>query len=120
MPNPPAINFTIPFAPVAVGVIVNANGVQPDGSNVPTPDTTTTLTITGVTGPTAYSAAIDPANNRRVIVTPGLLAPGATLVTWSFKISVTGKPQFVTVSGTTPASADLAGAVWDGNPVVAA
>jgi hypothetical protein len=114
MPNPPAINFAIPFAPVAVGVVVSSNGVQPDGTNVPVPDTTSTLVITGVSGPTGYSAVVDPANNRRVIVTPGLLTPGGTAVPWSFKISVAGKVAVVTVSGSTPVPAEASGVFWDG------
>ncbi len=120
MANPPAINFTIPFAPVAVRVVVNGNGVQPDGTNVPVPDVTSPLVISGVSGPTGFTAAVDPSDNRRVIVTPGLLPPGSPVVSWSFRISVAGRAATTTVSGTTPAPVDLSGVTWDGNPVVAA
>jgi hypothetical protein len=120
MPNPPAINFVIPFHAVAVRVIVNSNGVQPDGTNVPTPDTTSTLVIAPVSGPSGYSAAIDPGDNRRVIITPGLLTPGGVTVAWSFRISVAGRIATVTVSGSTPAPADLSGVIWDGNPIAEA
>ena len=120
MANPPAINFTIPFVPVAVRVVVNSNGVQSDGTNVPVPDVAAPLILGNFTGPTGFTAAVDPADNRRVIVTPGLLAPGSTPMPWSFRISVAGKIAFTTVSGTTPAPADLSGVTWDGNPVVAA
>lgn len=117
MSNPPAINFTIPFVPVAVHVVVNANGVQPNGTNVPVPDTTSSLVLSILSGATAISVAVDPSDNRSVIFTPGLLPPGGSQVGWSVKISVPGKSQFTTVSGNTPAPADVSGVTWDGNPV---
>lgn len=120
MPNPPAINFTIPFGPVAFRVVVNANGVQPDGTNVPVPDLTSTLTLTGVSGPSAYNAMVDPTDNRRIIVAPALLAPGGTPVPWSFRISVAGKAATVTASGSTVTPAEASGVFWDGNPVLPA
>lgn len=120
MPNPPSINFVIPFAPVALKVIVNANGVQPDGTNVPVPDLTSVLTLTPLTGPSGYNAMIDPSDNRRIIVAPALLAPGGTSVPWSFRLSVAGKAATVTVSGNTSAPAEASGVFWDGNPVLPA
>jgi hypothetical protein len=114
MSNPPAINFVIPFAPIAFHVVVNANGVQPDGTNVPVPDLTSTLVIGNISGATGFSAAIDPGDNRRVIVTPGLLAPGSGATAWGFRVSVAGKSAVVNVTGSTPAPAEASGVSWDG------
>lgn len=117
MSNPPAIPFVIPFAPVAFHVVVNGNGVQPDGSNVPVPDTTSPLIFTGVSNPSGYAVAVDPADNRRVIVTPGLLTPspsGTTPMPWSFRISVAGRLGTVTVSGSTAFPLDVSSVTWDG------
>ncbi len=117
MSNPPTINFAIPFSPVAFHVVVNSNGVQPDGTNVPIPDTTSVLTFFTVQGAAAFTASVDPGDNRRVIVTPGLLAVGVGTVAWSFRISVAGKLGTVTVSGNTPIPSDASGVTWDGVPV---
>ncbi len=114
MSNPPAINFSIPFAPIAFHVIVNANGVQADGTNVPVPDLTSPLVITGVSGPTAYSAAVDPSDNRRVIVTPQQVPIGGGPIPFTFRVSVAGRSATVTVGGSTPPAAEMSGVSWDG------
>jgi hypothetical protein len=122
MSNPPSINFTVPFAPVALRVVVNANGVLPDGTNVPSPDVTSPLVFTNMMGPTAPIAAVpsvDPLDNRRVIITPGLLSPGPA-GSWNWRISAAGRSSFVTISGTTAAPVDASGVVWDGSAIVPA
>lgn len=118
MPNPPSIAFTIPYSPVSVGFVVNANGVQPDGTNVPVPDTTSPLVIGNFVGGSYVSASVDPSNNRRVIVSAVAPPPAANSVAqWSFTVTVTGKPGTVTVSGTTKSPTDISGVFWDGvNP----
>lgn len=113
--QPPAINFTIPFVPVAIMVIVNANGVQPDGTNVPTPDTTSALVISNLGGtPPAATIAVDPSNNRRLIITPSLLTPGGPPGNYTYRVSVAGKTSTVTITGQTAAPLDASGVVWDG------
>lgn len=115
MSNPPAINFTIPYVTQAFRVVALANGVQPDGSNPGSPDTTSVLTISSLAGSQYYLAAIDPADNRRIIVEAIAPPPAENSVAqWSFKISVLGRPAFVTVSGTTKSPADVSGVTWDG------
>lgn len=118
MSNPPAVAFTIPYVPVAVRVVVLANGVQPDGSNPGVVDTTSPLVLTGIAGAAYASWGVDPMDNRRVIVA-GIAPPIAqnSVFPWSFKISVAGKSNFTTVSGTTQAPSDVSGVSWDGQPV---
>lgn len=118
--NPPNINFAIPFVPQAFRVVVNANGVQPDGTNVATPDTTSALIFTSVANPSAAVPSIDPLDNRRVIVTPGPVTPGAAPIAWAFRVSVAGRPGQVLVQGSTPAPPDLSGVSWDGSPITPA
>lgn len=118
MSNPPPIAFTIPYVAVAVRVVVSSNGVLPDGTNPGTPDLTSALVITTLVGGAFHAAAVDPSDNRRVIVSA--IAPpiaANSIQQWSFKISVPSKPTFVTVSGTTPCPTDSSGVSWDGVPV---
>ena len=126
MPNPPPIALTPPV-PQALVVVVTANGVQPDGSNPGSVDTTSALTIepvqntqgpSGSTGTPAVIVSIDSANNRRVIMTPAVVgAPGGTGLPWSFRISAAGRTAKVVASGTTASPVDVSGVAWDGQPV---
>ncbi len=118
MSNPPAIAFTVPYAPVAVGVLVLSDGVQADGTNPGVPDTTSPLVLSNFVGTPSVTAVVDPSNNRRVIVTA--IAPPIQVNStfpWSFRISVAGKANTVTVSGTTAAPTGVAGVTWDEVPV---
>ncbi len=124
MPNPPLIPL-VPGVPQALVVIVTANGVLPDGTNPGAVDTTSALIFENIqnTPPFATVAAtpsIDPNNNRRVIITPGPLAPGSATLPWSFRIRVAGRTATVGVGGSTIAPPDVSGVFWDGNPVTAA
>jgi hypothetical protein len=123
MPNPPSIPL-LPGQPQAIGVVVTANAVQPDGSNPGAADTTTPLTLENVQNASGAGAAVvpsvDPGNNRRVIMTPGVLAIGASPLPWSFRIKAAGRTTFTTVSGTTAAPLDVSGVAWDGIPPAAA
>jgi hypothetical protein len=114
MPNPPSITLSIPYVSQAVGVIVNSNGVQPDGTNPGVPDTTSPLVISTLSGGAFFSAVVDPGNNRRIIVS-GVAPPVAanSIQQWSFKVAVAGKPAFVTVNGTTQCPSDVSGVRWD-------
>lgn len=117
MPNPP--NITLQAGqPQAIGVVVTANSVQPDGSNPGVVDTTTPLTIENVQNASGANAAvtvtIDPNNTRRVIMAPTPLTPGGTSVPWSFRIKAAGRTAFVVVSGSTFAPPDVSGVAWDG------
>lgn len=130
MPNPPPFTLTpgTPAAgppivgPQAVMVVVSDNNVLPDGSNPGTVDATSTLILTNVQGcaiAPAFGAAasiqIDAANNRRIIVTPKVLSPGASSQPFSFRVSCAGKTGTVTFSGSTLAPSDVSGVAWDGN-----
>lgn len=123
MLNPPSIPL-LAGQPQAIGVVVTANAVQPDGSNPGVPDTTTPLTFENVQNASGVGAAVvpsvDPGNNRRVIMTPGALAIGASPLPWSFRVKAAGRTTFVTVSGTTAAPLDVSGVAWDGVPPAAA
>lgn len=123
MPNPPSITL-LPGQPQALGVIVTANAVQPDGSNPGVVDSTTPLTLENGQNAAGANAAvvpsIDPNNNRRVIMTPGALTPGGTSVPWSFRVKAAGRTGFTTVSGTTSAPPDVSGVAWDNVPPAAA
>lgn len=110
----------LPGAPQAFMVSVTSNGVQPDGTNPGVPDTTATLSFENVqlaAGPTAAVVpSVDPANNRRVIVTTGPgLTPGAAGTTpWSFRVHASGHTSFLTVSGNSTAPANADGVFSDG------
>lgn len=121
MSNPPSISLSAGI-PQAFRVVVTANGVQADGSNPGVLDTSSVLTIENVQNAngTGVLATVDPGDNRRVVCTPGVLAPGGTSVPWSFRVKVPGRTSFVTASGTTAAPADVSGVSWDGNPVAPA
>jgi len=123
MPNPPSIAL-LPGQPQAIGVVVTANSVQPDGSNPGVVDTTTPLTFENVQNASGASAAVvptvDPNNNRRVIMTPGALTVGGTPVPWSFRVKAAGRTGFTTVSGSTAAPPDVSGVAWDNVPPAAA
>jgi hypothetical protein len=123
MPNPPSVSL-LPGQPQAIGVVVTANAVQPDGSNPGIPDTTTPLAFENVQNASGAGAAVipsvDPGNNRRIIMTPGVLAVGGSPIPWSFRVKATGRTAFVTVSGTTAAPPDVSGVAWDGVPPAAA
>ncbi len=120
MPNPPSINL-LPGVPQAFGVIVTANGVQPDGSNPGQVDNTSPLVFEPIQNSSGSNAAVvptvDPVNNRRVICTPGALNPGVVPTAWSFRVKVVGRTATVTVTGSTAAPPDVSGVTWDGNPV---
>lgn len=123
MPNPPSISL-LPGQPQAIGVVVTANSVQPDGTNPGVADTTTALTFENVQNASGANAAVtpsvDPNNNRRVIMTPGALTVGSSSVPWSFRVKAAGRTGFTTVSGTTAAPLDVSGVAWDGIPPAAA
>ncbi len=123
MPNPPSITL-LAGQPQAIGVVVTANAVQPDGSNPGVVDTTTALTFENIQNASGTNAAVtptvDPNNNRRVIMTPGALAPGGIPVSWSFRVKAAGRTAFVTVSGSTSAPPDVSGVAWDNIPPAAA
>lgn len=118
MANPPPIHLAA-GAPQAFTVIVTANGVQSDGTNPGTVDTTSNLTITSLQNAAgqAVSPTIDPTNNRRIICTPAVLAPGGTLLPWSFRLSVVGRTATMTATGDTSAPPDVSGVSWDGSAV---
>lgn len=122
MPNPTSVSL-LPGQPQAIIVVVTANAVQPDGTNPGVLDTTTGLTFENMQNATGPSAAViptvDPNNNRRVIMTPGVLTVGVTPVPWSFRVKAAGRTGSVTVSGSTSAPPDVSGVAWDGNPPVA-
>lgn len=135
MLNPPSITLTPGAAsagppivgPQAVTVIVTANGVQPDGSNPGAIDTTTALTLTPLQGAAiapsvgaGCSIQVDPGNNRRIIITPAILTPGASQQPWSFRVSAAGRTATVTFSGNTLAPLDVSGVAWDGNAPISA
>lgn len=114
MPNPTNLVLAAGH-PVAISVFVTANGVQPDGTNPGTPDTTTPLSFEAVSGvPAGVQPSVDPANNRRVILTPGVLQPGGQPVTWGFRIKAAGLTAEVFASGQTNPPADVSGVFWDG------
>jgi hypothetical protein len=116
MANPPTIHLSA-GQPQAFTVVVTANAVQPDGSNPGTIDTTTPLTLENVQNAAgqAVTPSIDPANNRRIICTPAVLAFGATPLPWSFRVKATGRTTFVHATGDTSAPIDVSGVSWDGN-----
>lgn len=123
---PPTLS-TIPLLagqPQAIGVVVTANAVQLDGSNPGSADTTTPLTFENVQNAAGPSAAVipsvDPGNNRRVILTPGVLTVGSSSLPWSFRVKAAGRTGFLTVAGSTTAPPDVSGVAWDGVPPAAA
>lgn len=123
MPNPPSI-VLLPGQPQAIGVVVTANAVQPDGSNPGAVDTTTPLLFENVQNAGGTGAAVipsvDPNNNRRVIMTPGALAVGGTPLPWQFRVKAAGRTLFLVIGGNTSAPPDVSGVAWDGLPPAAA
>lgn len=117
MANPPPINFAIPFAPVAVGIVVTNDGVLPDGTNPGVLDTTSAVSAGVLTGDNCVAVAVDPANNRRLIVSPKLLTPGGGTGAWTIQVSCGSRPLIMTITGTTPSPPSNAGVTWDNVPV---
>lgn len=119
MSNPPSI-------PLAAGVpqflliVVTANAVQPDGSNPGVLDVTTPLTFEGLQGFTTSVNASEvgqTAEGKRIVkISPGVLAVGAPVQPWSFRVKAAGRTAFTTVGGTTAAPLDVSGTSWDGTP----
>lgn len=124
MPSLLANILLLPGQPQAIGVVVTANAVQPDGSNPGVVDLTTALTFENVQNTSGANAAmtpsVDPNNNRRVIMTPAALTAGGASVSWSFRVKAPGRTGFTSVSGSTSAPPDVSGVAWDNVPPAAA
>lgn len=110
-----------------IEAVVLANAVDPvTGVNPGTPDLTTPLTFTylsgGPSGSTPAAATITEiaqVDGARVLrIAPGpLLGPvpgGGPAFTWSIRISAAGRTGTLTVSGSTPPVADVSGVSWNG------
>lgn len=106
-----------PGFPLAFGVVVTANSVDASGIVTGIPDTTTPLEVQylqgGPTDTNAVVASVDPANNRRVILTSGPILPGSSNKPWSLRVKAAGRDAFLAVSGESDPAPSVSGVFAD-------
>lgn len=97
-----------------VGVVVTRNNIDPStGINTPVTDTVSALTFPSNNHPEAVTPSVDPSNNRRVILTAGVLM--GPEVGWTVSVSAVGNAGPVTqIPGKTLPVLDMNRVDWDG------
>lgn len=108
---------TRPGFPIAFGVVVTADSVDAGGVVTGTPDLTTPLEfqyLQGGPGDTnAVVASVDPANNRRVILTSGPVLAAGGNKPWSLRVKAAGRNAFLAVTGESQPAPSVSGVFAD-------